>query len=271
MGALGARWAAWRGQEEAGDLAALHARLVHGFEAQGGGWLWETDRHGRLTYLSTGIAARLAEDGDALGRPLAELFEAVGEGERPLRFHLNARAWFADHEVRRAGGGGDGRRWSISGRPWFDGHGQFRGFVGQGGDLTEQRRSEAELARLARYDPLTGLLNRAEMRAALARALAGPPGARRPAALLLVDLDRFKAVNDAMGHPAGDGLLQQVAARLAKVVGDTGLVGRLGGDEFEVVLPGEQRADRLEVLAQAIIAAVSRPYFVKSSRVVVGC
>ncbi len=255
------------------DGGALAQRLVLGFEAQGTGWLWETDRSGRLTYLSDKVARQVAGEATVIGRPLTDIFELNGDdtGERTLLFHLNARASFADYEVSRAGGDDSDRRWSISGRPWFDGIGQFRGFVGSGCDLTDKRRSEAEISRLAMFDSLTGLANRAQMRRALGQALGKRQGSYRPTALLLLDLDRFKTVNDTLGHQIGDILLQQVAARITRTVGEDGLVGRLGGDEFEVILPGGGSREKLSELADAIIATLSHPYFIDDSHVSIGC
>ncbi|HET9511195.1 MAG TPA: EAL domain-containing protein, partial [Sphingomonas sp.] len=91
------------------------------------------------------------------------------------------------------------------------------------------------------------------------------------AALLLLDLDRFKAVNDTLGHQTGDALLKQVAQRLTRAVGDAGLVGRLGGDEFEVIVPSDADRDRLATLADTIIAALSQPYFIGGSSISIGC
>ena len=257
------------------EQAAQLRRMVNGFEAQGTGWLWETDRHGRLTYLTDKIAGQVDQgDEPVLGRQLTDVFEmseAALNGERTLKFHLNARASFADYEVQCVSGQSGDCRWSISGRPWFDDMGQFRGFVGSGCDLTDKRRSEAEIARLAMFDSLTGLANRPRLHFALAQALTAQTTAYRPTGLLMLDLDRFKIVNDTMGHPAGDALLRQVAERLVHVVGDAGLVGRLGGDEFQILLPGESGADRLAELAQAVIRALSQPYIVAGARVVIGC
>ncbi|MEJ8631323.1 GGDEF domain-containing protein [Sphingomonas sp. I4] len=86
-----------------------------------------------------------------------------------------------------------------------------------------------------------------------------------------MDLDRFKAVNDTLGHPAGDLLLQMVARRLEQVVGDVGLVGRLGGDEFQILLPGIDARDRLASLAGEIITTLSRPYDIHGNEVTIGC
>lgn len=132
---------------------------------------------------------------------------------------------------------GEERWWSISGHPISNELGNFQGFRGSGTDLTDKKKSEREIKQLARYDTLTGLANRLHITELLERALRNHMGQVQPCALLLMDLDRFKAVNDTMGHPAGDQLLQQVAGRLTQIIGDKGQVGRLGGDEFQIVLP----------------------------------
>ena len=248
-------------------------RLVRSYEEHSSGWFWETDVEGRITYLSAKVAAILEADGiSPLGERLSEVFKpdaADGEIARSLSFHLVARTPFAACRVKGAKGLSDSW-WSISGRPWLDG-GVFSGFVGTGSDLTHIRRSEAEITKLALFDSLTGLNNRASMRSALNQMLAPGKCAPRSVALLLLDLDRFKAVNDTLGHQTGDELLKQVATRLTRVVGDAGLVGRLGGDEFEVVLPDEYVRERLSQYANAIIKALSEPYFVNSSPVSIGC
>ena len=115
--------------------------------------------------------------------------------------------------------------------------GHFFGFRGFASDLTKMRQSEVELDRLARQDSLTGLANREALRRALDDALVGAVRRKHRCSVFLLDLDRFKAVNDTLGHPAGDTLLRLVALRLTDEVGEQGQVGRLGGDEFQVVLP----------------------------------
>src|SRR3546814_20423473 len=100
------------------------------------------------------------------------------------------------------------------------------------------------------------------MKRSLDQTLAQSRRTYRPTALFLLDLDRFKAVNDTLGHQTGDELLKQVAQRLQRAIGDKGLVGRLGGDEFEVVLPAETNRDRLGELAPSVIGALSQPYFI---------
>ena len=250
-------------------------RLVREFETQGTGWFWQTDRDGRLTYLSQKVADVVAESDNApIGRALTELFQmdttAPGT-ERTLGFHLSSRTGFSDYTVRPAVRTGVERWWSISGRPVIDDDGRFQGFIGSGADLTEKRRAEAEITRLALYDGLTGLANRQRMRASLDQSLNQPVGPYRPTTLFLLDLDRFKAVNDTLGHQTGDALLKQVAQRLLRSVGDAGLVGRLGGDEFQVILPGENEADRLSDLARDIISSLSQPYSIGGNTISIGC
>ncbi|WP_322964260.1 putative bifunctional diguanylate cyclase/phosphodiesterase [Sphingomonas fuzhouensis] len=252
-------------------------KMIAEFEEHGTGWFWETDRRGRLTYLSEKVARDLAASGiDSLGRTLTELFQmdpAAPGTQRTLSFHMASRTSFSDYTVCAVAEADSmtERWWSISGHPSMDSIGRFRGFVGSGSDLTEKRRSEAEITRLALFDSLTGLANRQRMTLSLDTTLKQSVNPWRPTALFLMDLDRFKAVNDTLGHQAGDLLLQQVARRLERAVGDAGLVGRLGGDEFQVLLPGIDARDRLAALAGEIIMALSRPYDIQGNEVTIGC
>ncbi len=248
--------------------------LLTEYEESGRGWFWETDRRGELTYISATLARSLGVAvEDLVGRPLTGLVvmgdRNEGEGDRTLGFHLSARSAFSDITVRSALGG-DERWWAISGHPIINEYGQFHGFRGSGSDLTEMKRSQAEVNRLAQFDSLTGLANRIQMLRTLEQSVVGPHGRTGECALFLLDLDRFKNVNDTMGHPAGDALLREVSQRLKRMVGERGVVGRLGGDEFKVVLPGHPDRAKLAVLADAIIASLSQPYGIEGTQVVIG-
>jgi diguanylate cyclase (GGDEF)-like protein len=190
------------------------------------------------------------------------------EERKTLGFHLSARFPFSDVVVRPASE--QDVHWSLSGNPIFDELGRFLGFRGIGTDLTEQRRSEREISRLARFDSLTGLPNRAMMRQTLEEALRNAAHRQKGCALFMIDLDRFKNVNDTLGHPVGDALLRHVAERLKSVMGNHGQVGRLGGDEFQAVLPGAVDIGLLESLARTLIDQVSRPYLVEGHKVTIG-
>jgi diguanylate cyclase (GGDEF)-like protein len=250
-------------------------QFVDEFENSGRGWFWETNSLGTLSYVSQQLADDFSvEPEELLGRQFTDLL-SVDNGsndgfreERTLGFHLSARFPFSDVIVRAASD--QDIHWSLSGNPVFDDRGRFLGFRGIGTDLTEQRRSEQEISRLARFDSLTGLPNRALMRQTLDEALRNSANRRKGCSLFLIDLDRFKNVNDTLGHPIGDALLRQVAERLKTVMGDHGQVGRLGGDEFKAVLPGTVETGLLESLARLLIDQVSRPYTIEGHRVVIG-
>jgi diguanylate cyclase (GGDEF)-like protein len=249
-------------------------RLLQEHERTGRGWFWETDRHGCLTYISDTLAHTLdAPLGGLIGRPITEIIrpgdKQQGDGERTLGFHLSARTGFSDISVRAAMAKEE-RWWSISGQPVFNEYGQFHGFRGSGTDLTEMRRSQAEVTRLAQFDSLTGLANRIQMLRSLEQAVAARHGKAGDCALMMLDLDRFKSVNDTLGHPAGDALLRQVSQRLQRAVGNRGLVGRQGGDEFKILLPGHHDQTVLAQLAQSIIATISQPYSIEGTAVVIG-
>jgi len=253
--------------------SVLARRLVREYENHGTGWFWETDRRGSLTYVSDKVAKELgAAREEVIGCLLTDIFDvdsAPADTERSLAFHLSSRTSFSEYSVQAAGGAKD-RWWSISGRPIVDQIGQFRGFIGTGSDLTAKRRSEAEITKLALFDSLTGLANRQRMRLSLDQALTQQTGGYRPTSLFLLDLDRFKAVNDTLGHQVGDELLKQVAQRLQRSIGDAGLVGRLGGDEFKVVLAGENDRERLAKLAKAVISSLSQPYAINGASISIG-
>src|SRR3954470_14998967 len=248
--------------------------LIEEFETSGKGWFWETGREGKLSYISDSVARALGrEPADLIDRPFTDLISSdTSDGgspsERTLGFYLSSHVAFQDLIVRAKTK--NETWWSISGRPVHDDIGRFFGFRGFASDLTQMRQSEVELDRLARQDALTGLANRQALRRALDDALVSAVRRKHRCSMFLLDLDRFKAVNDTLGHPAGDTLLRLVALRLKEVIGTAGQVGRLGGDEFEVVLPTTSSKDELSKLAQGIIDSLSRPYTINGTAVSIG-
>jgi diguanylate cyclase (GGDEF)-like protein/PAS domain S-box-containing protein len=175
------------------------------------------------------------------------------------RAALAARRPFRELEYRRHGPNGD--FWlSTSGVPVIDDDGQFRGYRGVGREIGARKSAEARIRHLAHHDELTGLPNRSLLRDRLRQALAHAQRTGEHISLLLLDLDRFKEVNDALGHPAGDQLLQTVATRLAAVVRVSDTLARLGGDEFAVVQTNLQAAPGGTVaLAERLIEAIAAP------------
>ena len=153
-----------------------------------------------------------------------------------------------------------GRAIAVTQQPIEDG-----GWVATYEDITDRKRSEARIAFLAHHDSLTGLPNRLM----LTQALEGALERGTPFAVLFVDLDGFKSVNDALGHMTGDVLLQAIAKRMEAGVPETALAARLGGDEFAIMLPGAGQHEA-EDLARKVIAALADPFVVGARTVVVG-
>src|SRR3954454_1480566 len=137
-------------------------------------------------------------------------------------------------------------------------------------DVTRYREAEAHIPHLAQHDQLTGLANRALFRERLGRALAAARRRGGPVAVLCLDLDRFKPVNDTLGHPVGDALLRAGAARLLACVREGDTAARLGGDEFAVLQAGAGQPEAAEALARRLVEALSAPYEVLGHQVVVG-
>ena len=260
--------------EESRPQSSRAEGLLEEFESSGKGWFWETGRDGDLSYISESVARTLGrEAADLLERPFTDLIstetaDGSATSERTLGFYLSSHVAFQDLIVRAKTK--NEIWWSITGRPIHDEIGRFFGFRGFASDLTKMRQSEVELDRLARQDSLTGLPNREVLRRALDDALIGAVRRKHRCSVFLLDLDRFKAVNDTLGHPAGDTLLRLVSLRLRDVIGELGQVGRLGGDEFEVVLPAISSKDDLSRLAQGIIDSLSRPYTINGTVVSIG-
>lgn len=132
-------------------------------------------------------------------------------------------------------------------------------------DITERKQSEEHLKYLAHFDPLTGLPNRTLLYELMNEATARAARGKRNLAVLFVDLDRFKMVNDSLGHNVGDKLLQQVADRLSSGVTKNDIVSRLGGDEFIVVLQDLQEPSEAITAAERMISSMKRPYVVEDN------
>jgi diguanylate cyclase (GGDEF)-like protein len=143
------------------------------------------------------------------------------------------------------------------------------GWVAVHEDITERRRAEAQIAQLAHYDALTGLCNRSRFQEEL-KHIETRMKRGECFALFCLDLDRFKEVNDSLGHPVGDLLLMAVASRLRDCVRESDIVARLGGDEFAILQIGACLPTDATVLASRLIESISIPYELMSHQVTVG-
>ncbi|MFW5634726.1 MAG: putative bifunctional diguanylate cyclase/phosphodiesterase [Erythrobacter sp.] len=259
----------------ASDLAR-RVELLDSLEETGVGWFWASDAEGRMIYLSPAALEPFAMRSDEFaGRTITQVFEeerreeGTSQGGRPLKFLLAARNSFGATPVRVKLGRGDAW-WEIAGKPRFGKDGSFHGYRGTARDITGTHEERRKQERASQYDSLTGLANRYRMSRQLEQMLKAFAHAKRSCALMMLDLDRFKQVNDTLGHPAGDELLKQVAARIRGVLGDRVEIGRLGGDEFQAILPDLDDRGQLGDIAQELIQMASQPYSINGSRAVIG-
>ncbi len=245
-------------------------------EELGVGMFWATDAQGRITFLSQRAREDLGQDGGTMiGRPIAQVFRDIdcepgAATQRSLSFKLKARSKLEEQIVALECGRGTTRWWRLNGRPLVNAKGEFLGYRGSAVDISGQYVYETQVARQSKVDELTGLANRRNLNERLTATLSAFRASKRSCALLMIDLDRFKQVNDTMGHPAGDELLKQVALRLTAIVKDHGEVGRLGGDEFQVLLPDMDDRGTLGELANRIVQSISQPYTINGRRAIIG-
>jgi diguanylate cyclase (GGDEF)-like protein/PAS domain S-box-containing protein len=229
-------------------------------------YVWEADAEWRYTYLSERVEALLGYSRrELLGRRAWE-FVPLGE-ERAIR------QWFANH-------GGEGRPFrdlvhrvmtksggvvwqSMSGLPLADAEGRWCGYRGTAADVTARKLAEARIEQLATRDALTGLANRALLAERTAEAIAAAARTRSELALLAIDLDRFKLVNGALGHVAGDALLRAVAERLSNAARREDMLARLGGDDFVLLWQGLKSRDEAASLGTRLLAILGRPFTVE--------
>ena len=227
-----------------------------------------TDAEFRLTFVNPSLAEILGRsEAELLGRPLDELWRG---GEAEKREQILARLGrgqgrrYETDLVR-----GDGRLLTalVSDAPLTTGEGRLRGAIVVMLDITERKDVERRIAHLATHDMLTGIPNRLMFSQQLTHAVDQAKRYGRRFALLFVDLDRFKRVNDEFGHHAGDQLLREAVRRMQHAVRSSDMLGRRGGDEFVVLLPEIESGHDAEVVAEKIRLALERPFVVDGKEI----
>jgi diguanylate cyclase (GGDEF)-like protein/PAS domain S-box-containing protein len=172
---------------------------------------------------------------------------------------LEAHQPFRDMELCRVDETGDKLWISVSGEPVFDVSGAFKGYRGVGKDISERKQDEERIHYLANHDALTSLPNRTMFNEVLNLAIQNARRYNRNFAVLFIDLDRFKIINDTLGHEAGDKLLKEMGSRLTQTVRSSDVVARLGGDEFVVLVQEVSEAKQVEAVARKILSALVQP------------
>lgn len=211
----------------------------HDFAASSSDWLWETDANGRFSYVSPGIAETLEFSPEELvGQSLLEIFpgDNVARVMGLLRSTHGEPQTFKDIEVWVSAREGQARCLSMNGIPFVQ-DGAFHGYRGTSKDVTAAKRDEERLVYLANQDHLTGLANRRSFMEDLEREVRRSERRQQQGALMLLDLDHFKLINDTAGHAAGDDVIVQVAALLRRMARNEDLIARLSGDEFALSFP----------------------------------
>jgi len=228
---------------------------------------FESSMGGLIIEVSPSIENSLGYRRDQLiGMPFAMLCddpEAVGE----IRERLQEYEQLRDFELLLRPRGGETLPCSVNASLVRDESGKPLKIVGSIRDISERKRAEEEIRSLAYHDQLTGLPNRSLLRDRMQQALAQARRQNRQMALLFLDLDRFKDVNDTLGHDAGDELLRMVARQLDSCVRQSDTVARLGGDEFVILLTSVKNAHDPVVVAEKILQLLTRPFVLNGKEV----
>ncbi|MDG9784779.1 putative bifunctional diguanylate cyclase/phosphodiesterase [Metapseudomonas otitidis] len=247
------------------DSEARFARALRG--AHDGIWDWDL-AHDRL-YVSERWASMLGLPRDALGETSAAWFARVHPDDLPalrqaIDAHLRGDAPWLSHEYRI--------RQQNGGYLWVQVRGVAEGqrMAGSQSDISQRKATEHQLSHAARHDPLTGLANRLRLDELLQQALQRQlkPGARQ-AALLFIDLDRFKLINDSLGHAVGDRVLVEVAQRLKRCLRPGDHLARFGGDEFVVLLDDLAHLGDAEQVAKRMLESLHQPLHLDDRTLVV--
>ncbi len=237
-------------------------------------WFWEQDAQFRFVRVDGKLeSSNDLTAADYVGKTRWELgAQGVSEAEWAVhRAQLERHETFHDFELQRQGRDGRPMWVSVNGAPIFGADGEFLGYRGTGRDITERKRAEEDIERLAFFDALTGLPNRRLLLDRLHQALESSARHTTHGALLFIDLDNFKVLNDTLGHHMGDELLKQVAERLGKCVRSVDTVARLGGDEFVVMLEGigeipADAASQAETVGKKILLSLNQDFDLAGQR-----
>jgi len=248
---LASRWALAASEERFRDVAEASSD-----------WIWEVDGHLHFTYLSERfqVVTGLSRD-NCLGRPVDEILSS-DQGALSTWFKGHARRANAVLQCNYQSGDGQVRICRLSVREM-----EGRGYRGTATDITEEVEARRRIEYLSQHDALTGLANRTRMQEFLDGKLKAAPSLEAPLVMLSVDLDRFKPVNDLLGHAAGDQVLNGVSQRLAGCLRDDDLVARIGGDEFVLVVVGMASHQEVENLCRRLIDCIELPFAIAEHEV----
>jgi diguanylate cyclase (GGDEF)-like protein/PAS domain S-box-containing protein len=255
-------------EQRAREAMAQNDQRFRDVASVSGEYVWESDAEWQFSYLSERAEAVLGfSRSEILGRTLWEML--------PLGEARIVRDWFATH-------GGEGKPFrelthrmitksgaviwqSLSGVPLTDPAGRWAGYRGTAADVTPRKHAEARIEQLTTRDALTGLANRTLLAERVSQAIVRAAHTRGELALLAIDLDRYRLVNESLGHGAGDALLRAVAERLQNALRREDTLARIGGDDFVLLWNGVRSADEAAALAQRILSILGRPFTIEGA------
>lgn len=214
---------------------------------------------------------------------LADPAQAVNKTDFDMFTSEHAQQAFEDEKkIIESGHGIDGleeketwpdghETWALTTKvPLRDKRGHTIGTMGISRDITDRKRAEMHIRYMALHDALTGLPNRSLLEDLLAQSMSLASRSQKRVAIFMLDLDRFKYVNDSFGHQVGDRLLEAVSVRLRNSLRDSDIVARLGGDEFIIGLPAVERHEDIEHMAQKVLTALSKPFQIEGHELQLG-
>ncbi|NJO37802.1 MAG: diguanylate cyclase [Rhizobiales bacterium] len=235
-------------------------------------WIWETNARGELQFLSEQFAISTGTSTDkVIDKPIGELLRPIGGINKIRKFQkdLKGQQHFRDFLCRYVDAKGKKKTLRVAGKPFYSARGKFQGFRGTATDITAEIDAKRRIQHLALHDSLTDLPNRTHLGKRLAAAVDTVGKGAGKAAVLCIDLDRFKEINDTLGHGAGDLLIKGCADRLRSAVRETDTIARIGGDEFAIVQTAVDQPEGAHQLCRRLLKSITRPYDLDGHEVLV--
>ncbi len=236
-------------------------------------WYWEQDENFRFTTISSSVMTKSGiPTFEFLGKTRWELPNDLEQSEwLTHKTLLEGHQKFTDFEYKVTFRSNAPLWFSTSGEPLIDPNGTFKGYRGTAKNITDRKQTEERIRHMALHDPLTGLPNRALLADRLSQAISYSSRYNHLLWVLFLDLDRFKFINDSLGHKAGDRLLNIISKRLQSTIRETDTIARLGGDEFVLVLPERLDENLTTYIVQRIMNAVAQPLVLEGQEFFLSC
>jgi len=225
-------------------------------------WIWETDQQSKLTYLSKDLSSIAGRPDDAcLGKPISELFQPVDVNQDYFGRSTGDKTSFRNLLCSYHHGKSQTKQTlKLTGKPVHDAQGRFLGYRGTATNITREVEAQESAEHAATHDSLTGLANRDLLNTRLAADLAKPSALTGSIAVICLDLDCFKDVNDTLGHATGDALLRELARRLRRFADKSDMIARISGDEFAIIQSERKQPESAETLCTLLLREISKPF-----------